>query len=273
MSFSVNMCVYKNDTVELLGATFNSILRQSLLPQVLVLSQDGPISKALRALILEFQEIFLARNIEFNWLISETNKGHGHARNIALAATTTDYTVICDSDDLNHVDRFSVIIGKLNTGYDVFGSQIDEYNVKTGEYFGSRRVWKDDEMIKTDLKYRCPMNLTSVGFKTSVVKAVGGFGLIPSNEDYSLWIKLVRNNVRFGNTDLSLVDVSVNPAYFERRGGLHYFIAEYNVQRMLLNYSIIGPLLFMRNCMLRFIVQVLLPNVLRVFIFKKFARK
>ena len=60
---------------------------------------------------------------------------------------------------------------------------------------------------------------------------------------------------------------------YQRRGGWRYFKSEAKIQRYMLNQGIISIFTYINNVSIRLILQVLMPNKLRGFIFKKFARK
>ena len=58
-----------------------------------------------------------------------------------------------------------------------------------------------------------------------------------------------------------------------RRGGWRYFKSERALQKYMRKTGVIGTATYTANVAKRFIVQVLLPNRLRGWVFKKFARK
>ena len=60
---------------------------------------------------------------------------------------------------------------------------------------------------------------------------------------------------------------------YQRRGGWKYFKSEARLQKYMFEQGIINFPTFTSNIIIRFILQVLLPNGLRGFIFRKFARK
>ena len=60
---------------------------------------------------------------------------------------------------------------------------------------------------------------------------------------------------------------------YRRRGGLIYFKNEKLLQKFMLKNKIIGRFTYLSNVIKRFILQVLLPNKVREWVFKKFARE
>jgi hypothetical protein len=59
---------------------------------------------------------------------------------------------------------------------------------------------------------------------------------------------------------------------YQRRGGWQYFRSEARLQKYMLQNKIIGIPRYLINVIIRFIVQVAMPNNLRGFVFQKFAR-
>ena len=79
--------------------------------------------------------------------------------------------------------------------------------------------------------------------------------------------------MQFANVEDILVNVRVGKEMYQRRGGWKYFRSEAKLQKFMLKNKIIGFGTYVVNVTKRFIVQVLLPNKLRGWVFKKFARK
>ena len=77
------------------------------------------------------------------------------------------------------------------------------------------------------------------------------------------------------NTSTALVHVvtRVGKEMYRRRGGMAYFLSEAKLQKWMLQKKIIGYGTYLINVNKRLIVQVLLPNQIRSWVFQKFARK
>ena len=93
------------------------------------------------------------------------------------------------------------------------------------------------------------------------------------NEDYYLWIRMALANCKFANLDQTLCYVRVGKEMYQRRGGWKYFKSEYGLQKYMLNHNLINSITFVYNVIIRFVVQVLMPNRLRGWVFQKIARK
>ena len=134
-------------------------------------------------------------------------------------------------------------------------------------------VPEHDEDIKEYLKSRAPVNLVTVMLRKSHVMDVGGYLDWYHEEDYYLWIRLVLAGYKFYNIQENLVNVRVGEEMYQRRGGLRYFKSEEGIQRLMLDNKLITTKQYIYNVAIRLIVQVLMPNWLRGWVFCHFARK
>ena len=83
---------------------------------------------------------------------------------------------------------------------------------------------------------------------------------------------MMQNGAVFANTGDVLVNVRVGKEMYKRRGGMKYFKSEAKLQKFMLDNKIIGFGIYFVNVAKRLVVQVLLPNSIRGWVFKKFAR-
>jgi hypothetical protein len=155
----------------------------------------------------------------------------------------------------------------------VVGSNITEFVGEPTNLVGARIVFASDAEIKADMKKRCPMNQVTVMFRRFAVEAVGGYVDWHCEEDYYLWLRLMLAGSVFANIQEPLVNVRVGKEMYQRRGGLKYFQSEAKLQRWMLQNKVIGFGTYAVNVAKRLIVQVLLPNRIRGWVFQKFARK
>ena len=129
-----------------------------------------------------------------------------------------------------------------------------------------------DKKIKEYMCKRCPMNLVTVMFKKASIEKVGGFIDWYCEEDYYLWIRMALANMNFCNVGDVLVNVRVGKEMYQRRGGIKYFKSEAKLQKYMLDNRIIGLPRYLVNVSERIILQVMMPNKMRGFIFQKLAR-
>lgn len=268
--FSVSMCVYGKDDPSWFRTAVDSVLHQTLPPDEVVLVVDGPVPPPLGDVIASYE----ARP-EFSVIRFPENRGHGDARRAGLAACRNEIVAIMDADDISSPDRFrrQMAVMVADPTLAVVGGNITEFLGEPTSLVGRREVPATDAEIKEYLKTRCPMNLVTVMFRKSMVEAVGGFIDWYCEEDYYLWVRMAEAGMRFANVGEDVVNVRVGADMYRRRGGWRYFKSERRLQRYMRKKAIIGPATYFKNVGKRFIVQVLLPNRLRGWVFKKFARK
>ena len=264
------MCVWGGDNPDWFRTALDSLFAGTLLPDEIVLSVDGPVPEPLDAVIAEYE-----KNPLFVVVRLPENRGHGEARRASLAACRHDVVAIMDADDVCHPDRFAKQIPLLagDNAPSVVGGQITEFIGTPDNIVARRTVKESDADIKQDMKKRCPLNLVTVAFRKSDVEAVGGFMDWHCEEDYYLWIRMAEAGMRFVNLPDALVNVRVGPEMYGRRGGRAYYESERKLQRYMLDRGIIGPVRYAVNVVTRFVVQRMLPNCLRGWVFRHFARK
>lgn len=269
--FSVAMSVYKNDNPTDFVTAVNSIYYQTCPPDEIVLVIDGPIPNSLQDSIDELKEkLGIMKVVTF-----AENKGHAAARQGGLENASNELVAIMDSDDIAESNRFEKQLKFMNEHPEVTvaGSLIREFIGELTNLVGVRAVPETDSEIKEYLKDRCPMNLQTVMYRKSKVMEVGGFIDWFCEEDYYLWIRLALAGHKFYNFQESLVNVRVGKEMYQRRGGKKYFQSEARLQKYMLDHKVITLPKYLYNVTIRWAVQVAMPNWLRGWIFRTFARK
>ncbi len=268
--FSVLMCVYGGDNPQWFSAAVDSILNQTAKPHEVVLVVDGPVPEALDALISGFEADPVFRVIRL-----PENVGHGEARRTGLQACNYDLVALMDADDITAPNRFEKQLAAFaeNPELTIVGGNITEFVDEPSNLVGQRQVFTTDTEIKRDMQKRCPMNQVTVMFRKSAADAAGGYIDWFCEEDYYLWLRLMLNGAVFANIPENLVNVRVGKEMYQRRGGWKYFKSEAKLQKWMLQKKVIGCGGYLINVSKRLIVQVLLPNRLRGWVFQKFARK
>jgi len=269
--FSVSICVYDGDDAMNFDTALRSIFSQTVMPDEVVLVVDGPVNEQICEVITKYETEFNALKV----IRLAKNVGHGNARREGLSNCTHDLVAIMDADDICIPDRFEKQLKafKDDDSLDIVGGNITEFIGEPDNVVGKRIVPQSDAEIKEYLKTRCPMNLVTVMFKKSSVEKVGGFIDWYCEEDYYLWARMLMANQKFENISDILVNVRVGEDMYRRRGGIKYFKSEAKFQKYLLDSKIIPFSTYFVNVSKRVIVQVLMPNCIRGFIFKKFARE
>ena len=270
--FSVCMSVYKNDRPEYVDIAIQSIfIKQTVKPNEIVLVVDGPISMELESLIDNYSTTY---SEIFTIIKLEKNQGLGNALRVAVEKVKYDWVARMDSDDIAAPDRFEKQKSFLqaNLDVDIVGGQITEFIDVESNIVGLRNVPLLSADINVYIKARCPFNHMTVMFRKDKILAVGNYIDWHYNEDYFLWIRMFLAGCQFANLPETLVNVRVGKEMYQRRGGWKYFLSEAKLQKYMFDNDIIGIIRFAYNVLGRFVIQVLMPNKLRGFVFQKLFR-
>jgi len=270
--FSVAMSVYKNDSPEYFDIALSSITtEQTVKPDEIVLVVDGPISDGVNAVIAKYEALY---SDMFQVVRLEKNGGLGNALKLAVEKANHELIARMDSDDIALPTRFEqqLVFFDQNSDLDIVGGDITEFIGEADNIVGKRVVPQNDTDIKTYMKNRCAMNHVTVMYKKSAVLKVGNYIDWFWNEDYYLWIRMQQSGCRFANTGTVLVNVRSGADMYQRRGGKKYFQSEKGLQDYMLEHKMISRSKYLMNVLKRWIVQVALPNSVRGWVFRTFAR-
>lgn len=269
--FSVCMSVYKNDLpLDFMVAVRSIYNEQTVKPNEIILVIDGPISDDLINAIKTLQEEIPVLKV----IPLDQNMGHAVARQTGLEAASNCLVAVMDADDIAVSTRFEKQLQAFENHPDVsvVGGVINEFIESPTNVVGTRVCPENDNEIKAYLKARCPMNLVTVMLKKDDILAVGGYQDWYCEEDYYLWVRLALKGYKFYNIQENLVDVRVGKEMYQRRGGYKYFRSEKRLQKYMFRQNLISCPRYIYNVLIRFAVQVVMPNSLRGWVFRKFAR-
>ena len=272
IKFSVAISVYFKDDPVFFDEALKSITKdQTVCPDEIVLVSDGPLTDELDLVISKYEQEY--PDI-FKTIRLPQNGGLGNALKIAVENATYAYVARMDSDDFSLPNRFEQQLKyiKDNPNVDIVGGDITEFVDSPDNIMGKRTVPSDHLEITEYMKRRCPLNHVTVMFKKLAVQRSGGYLDWFWNEDYYLWIRMMEHGCVFGNTGTVLVNVRSGRDMYSRRGGKKYFISEKNLQKYMLDKKIINRGTYFMNVLKRWIVQIAMPNSVRGWVFRNFAR-
>lgn len=273
MSFSVLISVYKNDKAEDFRTALDSITtQQTLKPTEIVLVSDGPVTDDINQVMADAEKQYpgLYKVVRF-----EKNQGLGIALQKGLEATSNDIVMRMDSDDIAVPDRFEkqyhFMVEHPNVA--VCGGQIDEFIDDVNNIVGRRIVPCTNEEIYKYMISRCAFNHMTVALRRSIIMENGNYLPWHYNEDYYLWIRLMKAKVEFANLPETLIHMRVGKEMYKRRGGRKYYESELGLQKLMLSNGLITYPRYWFNVAVRWGVQVAMPNWLRGFVFQMLFRK
>jgi glycosyltransferase involved in cell wall biosynthesis len=220
--FSVLMTVYKKEKSENLDAALGSIENQSVVPNEIVLVEDGPIGKKLEDVVRYHQSNFVN---DFKVVKLIQNSGRGVASRKGISFVSNDWIARADSDDISKNDRFELQLKAIlkDSSLKMVGGQVQEFlDGDINKIIGERNVPLQYETIRDYAKYRSPINNPSIMFKKSALADVGGYPLLNVMEDYDLCVKFIIAGFKIINLPKVLVNMRVSRDLYNRRGGIKY---------------------------------------------------
>lgn len=268
-NFTVLMSVYFKEKSEYLKDSLISVMNNTVIPNEIIIVEDGPLTTELYRCLDEMQDIYpCIKRVKL-----PRNEGLGKALNIGISACTNNLVARMDTDDICVPDRFQRQLDFFRENdVDVLGGQIIEFDEPMKTAIAYRYVPTTDEQIKSFAKTRNPMNHMTVMYKKSVIESVGGYRNILYFEDYDLWVRLILNGAIFANLSEVLVHVRAGNSMLSRRGGIKYAKLELNFLRELHDIGFLSTREFLRAAFVRTPVR-LMPKNLRKMIYTVFLHK
>ncbi|SFC82393.1 Glycosyl transferase family 2 [Xylanibacter ruminicola] len=271
--FSVITSVYKNDKSEFVRVALDSMLvHQAVKPDEIVMVQDGPVPYELSRLLLEYKDNYCDI---LNIIKLEKNGGLGNALRIGVENAKCSICARMDSDDICLPDRFEKQLAYLEAHHecDIVGGQMTEFIDTPDNIVGRREVPLANEEIYEYMKSRCALNHVTVMFRKEAVLKAGNYQDWFWNEDYYLWVRMMMAGCKFANIPDVAVNVRSGADQYARRGGKKYFDSEIGIKKLMLENGMINRKEYVVNYIQRFIIQLMLPNSVRGWVFRTFARK
>lgn len=271
--FSVVTSVYKNDKSEFVRVALDSMLiNQTVKPTEIVLVRDGQVPEALDKLLDEYE----GRYPEvFNIIRLKQNGGLGKALRLGVESAKYDIVARMDSDDICLPNRFELQLKymELHPNVDIIGGQMTEFIDTPDNIIGKRIVPCTNDEIYNFMKNRCALNHVTVMFRKEAVLKAGNYQDWFWNEDYYLWIRMMKEKSQFTNVPEVLVNVRSGADQYARRGGRRYYESEKGIKELQLENKMISKKEYIYYVAQRYILQILMPNWLRGWVFRTLARK
>jgi glycosyltransferase involved in cell wall biosynthesis len=260
-TLSVLMPVHAAVDATHFARALQSVVDQTRLPDEVLVVEDGPLGGQLTTALDDFSAAHpgLVRRIAF-----PENRGPGAAAATGIAKAHGDVVARLDSDDIALPQRFEIQLRHLQeTGCDVVGSSMLEFEGEESNVIGVRRLPETHEEIVRYARTRSPINQPAAMMRRSAVLAAGNYVEIGLVEDYDLWARMLARGSRMSNIAEPLVLFRVSPGMYARRGGLKHLRSEWVLQRRLQEYGLIGPVRRAGNLVVRIGFRLLPSRLLR----------
>lgn len=209
------MSVYKNDKLIFLKEALESLYNQTQKVDIFI-QKDGRLPKELESYLdIEFRE----KRIKYLGK-RDKNLGLSTSLNELLQIVLPKYTYIVrmDADDISVPTRVEKQVAFLEKNRDIqaLGGWIEEFNMDTGETQIVKYGEYHDE-LKRNLMKRNPLAHVTICFRNTFFDTIPSYDTEKLNEDFDLWIRAFKNDVKLHCLQEVLVKVRTSNDFFERR--------------------------------------------------------
>lgn len=247
--FTLLLPVYaRDDPAQLVRAFRSAVDEQTLRPTEALIVRDGPIPEALAAVV---DELIATSPVPARLLPLPENVGLADALTAGLAACSHDVVARMDADDVALPERFAKQLALLDTGFDLIGSGLYEFEDDEAVTIGVRTPPTGEAHIKRYARFHDPFNHPTVVYRRAAVQAAGGYVPVGLMEDYWLFARMLASGARAENIPEPLVKYRVGAGAYARRGGLNQLQAELRLQRLMRGAGFTTPAEMIRNVVVR----------------------
>lgn len=216
LKYSVLMSVYKKDKAEYLSESINSILKQTVLPDQIVVVKDGELTRELDEVVETFCQEYADM---FTIVTLPQNGGLGYALNEGLKCCKNELVARMDADDISLPMRCEkeLEMFEQNPELVICGCNLNEFYGSPENVQTSRVVPESYEEILSYMKKRQPFNHPTVMYKKSCVLEVGGYEKLKRKEDFDLFSRMIMQGYYAKNIGESLYLYRANEDNYKRR--------------------------------------------------------
>lgn len=267
--FSVLLPVYRGDDAGFFERAVVSVTAdQTRRPDELVIVVDGPVPDAIAAVLRRVEAGELTAGVPVRLVPLARNVGLARALEVGLDACAHEVIARADADDIALPRRFAVQLPLIESGLDLLGSAIVEFDTEDGADQMVRSLPVGAEEIATMARFRDPFNHPSVVYRRSAVRAAGGYEHLDKMEDYWLFARMIAGGAAVANTDEVLVRYRVGAGAYGRRGGGAMLASEWGLQWRFWRAGFTTLPQFLRNVAVRGLYRYL-PVKLRELMYRR----
>lgn len=272
LKFSVLMSVYYKENPSWFRIALDSVIKQTLQPNEIVLVEDGKLTDELYKVIEEYKNQY--SNL-FKIIPLEKNSGLGEALRVGILNCSNELIARMDTDDIARNDRFEKQIQffQEHPNVDLVGSWISEFEDNPNKIISYRQLPTEHQEIYKFGQFRCPVNHMTVMYRKDAVLKAGNYQTFKNIEDYYLWGRMLKQGAIFANIPECLVNVRAGNSMLKRRANLTYFFnSEFPLHTELYKMGFINLKQYLRNISSKFLLRAI-PQWAMAIIYRKFLRK
>ena len=265
------MSVYKNEKSTYLNASLKSIENQTVVPNEIILVEDGPLTKEPYEVVDTHRNKF---GEGFKVVVLNKNQGLGNALRIGTKYVSTKWIARMDTDDIAVPNRFELQLREVekNPQLAVIGGQVDEFEGSIDNIVGKRIVPCSQVDIYKFIKWRSPFNHPTVMINKTMLEKVGGYENKGKLEDYFLWAKILAKGYPVRNLSQVLVHMRVDSGMYGRRGEFKNLKPIIELRNFLYKNGLVTLTeRYIGNTIM--IMNIIIPSKLRKVIYELFLHK
>lgn len=242
-----------------LQRALESIARQTRLPDEIVVVEDGPLPD-------EHRDVVSAAVKDLPPLVREllpVNRGAGVANQAGLLRCSGTWVLKADGDDVSLPTRLERQLEHAAESHaDVVGAAMWEFRDSENDIVWVRTPPLTHEAIARRMRWNNPMNHPTTLYRRVLAVDAGGYGEMRYMQDYDLFARMLARGARFANLSEPLVLFRAGDAVFGRRRSPDMRHCEWELQRNLREYGVIGPVRQYRNFAARQGARMLPPTAM-----------
>jgi len=197
--YSVLMSLYINEKPEYLRLAIDSMLNQTVVPDEIIMVEDGPLTDELYAVLGEYPMLLRVKN--------KINIGLGLALNTGLNECRNELVARMDTDDCSKPDRCEKLLARFaeKPYLAIVGSHIDEFEREPSNVISQRIVPIVSEEIYDFAKKRSAFNHPTVMYSRTAVLSNNGYANLKRNQDIDLFGRMLFGGYKAENIDEALL--------------------------------------------------------------------
>ena len=269
--YSVLMPLYKNDNPEWFQLALHSILAQTVTPEEIVITCDGPLPEILNHT--------LKKNIDNNPVLYKVyrfkeNVGLGVALAKGIELCSNELIVRMDADDYALPERCEkqLLAFCEHPEYDVVGSNVEEFIDNVDNVVSHVILPEKQDEIVAFAKKRCPIRHPALMYRKDAVLKAGNYRNYRHAQDYNLIVHMILSGAQIYNIQENLMYMRVSKDFYKRRGGWDQAKLVLKLKKEFYDYHFYSFGDFMISGVGNAIVA-LYPNKVRELFYKKVLRK
>lgn len=257
--FSVLSSIYIKESIDNFFDYVKSLEASTLIPNEVVLVYDGEVSEAIKTYVANYDGILRIKVVKL-----KQNKGLGLALREGLKNCSYSYVARLDTDDICQPDRFEKQIVKLHTKerLSVLGGSVIEFT-KIANEERLRTPPLAIEEIEKVIRYKNPMNHTTVMFRKQDVLSVGSYRDIKFYEDYDLWLRMIKAGFVLENDNCVYARFR-SDGMLQRRFGFDMFRYEVSFLKQGLRDNLLSKSRFVSLYFLRALPRLLPLRIMKI---------